>query len=163
MTNASTANTRSEADRTAEMLCRAREIREQLPTLNDEKDKRRLQTELNDLQNQLLEIVDRHARCRIRSSLAQQFPNKGVVAPPKRRDAVHSSDAVVRYTELVNEFFAEVLAKPHLAFWRAQSLDDLRKIMTRAIKNHIRDAIKHRNVKRRHAGDLLRYQHQIKR
>jgi len=67
----------------------------------------------------------------LRPLLARQFP-------------ATAEDTSVRYSAMVNEFFVSVLNQRADAVWQARTLEALRRVATRVIKNDILDVLRRR-------------------
>lgn len=59
-----------------------------------------------------------------------------------RKFSRSAQDTSVRYSMMVNEFFAEVLKKESVQFWQAESLGALKAFASTVISNDIRDVLR---------------------
>jgi len=86
-------------------------------------------------------LVERYFRQTLRPVLAKRFPGKGLQSASAKQQ-LHSNDAMFRYTELVNDFFVQVLDKVDDPFWKKESAIELRNYASIVISNDIRDALR---------------------
>jgi DNA-directed RNA polymerase specialized sigma24 family protein len=96
------------------------------------------------LRNECLELVDCYFRQTLRPVLAGRFPGKGLQSAPVN-ETVHSNDAMFRYTELMNDFFVQVLSRFDDPFWQKHSAIELRNYASISISNRgVRDVLRRR-------------------
>jgi len=100
--------------------------------------------EVESIRGECLELVDRYFRQTLRPALAARFPEKGIQSAPVAESA-YSNDVMFRYTELVNDFFVQVLSNFDDPFWKKNSAIELRNYASIVISNHgVRDALRKR-------------------
>lgn len=133
----------TDIQRVARLLTQQQATSELLARTVDSEECIRLEDEIRKIRHECLELVDPYCRLALRPVLAKRFPGKGVQSAPKGQE-VYSNDAVVRYTELINDFFVQVLAMSDDEFWKKKSAIELRNYASTVISNNIRDLIRHR-------------------
>jgi len=134
----------NDAERLAELLRMQREAGlEMAQTRNPEK-RSQLIARVKQVRDECLVLVDEYFRQSLRPVLAARFPGKGL----------HAGEAMFRYTELVNDFFVQVLATFDDPFWQKDSAIELRNYASIVISNHgIRDALRRRKKQKPFPGD----------
>lgn len=83
------------------------------------------------LEGELIQRLDVYFRDALRPGLAHRFGRQ-------------LDDTSVRYTAMANDFFAKVLDRRPDAFWRARTLQDLRRWTSRVISNQILTVLRRR-------------------
>jgi RNA polymerase sigma factor (sigma-70 family) len=146
-------NRTNDAEFVANLLKDIRELSIQQAALSDQskKEKARLQSEIGSKRRQCLTLVERYFRETLRPLLAKRFPDKGLQSPPSEQE-LFSNDKVFRFTELVSDFFLEVLEKCEDPFWKKGSAIELRNYASTVISNDIRDELR-RNRKQSPLGE----------
>lgn len=81
------------------------------------------------LEQEIVTGLDQHLRRALRPLLEKRFP-------------AAAADTSVRYTTMVNDFFAKVLDRRPDGFWRARTLLDLRRWSSRVISNQIVEVLR---------------------
>lgn len=133
-----------DAARLAELLGKQREAAIAISVTTDLAARKRLAEQVKPIRDECLVLVERYFRQTLRPVLTRRFPGKGLQSAPAA-EQVHSNDAKFRYTELVNDFFVQVLSKYNDPFWRKESAIELRNYASIVISNHgIRDALRRR-------------------
>lgn len=133
----------ADVQRLASLLTQQQKTSRTLAGTKDSGERKRLEEEIRKIRHECLELVDRYFRLALRPVLAKRFPGKGVQSAPKGQE-VHSNDAIVRYTELISDFFVQVLATSHDEFWQKKSAIELRNYASTAISRDIIDVIRRR-------------------
>jgi hypothetical protein len=123
----------NDAERLADLLTEQRELSLRLEQTRSPATSESLKRRIQDVRRECLSLVDHYFREALRPKLAGRFPGKGI-----------TGDAVVRYTELVNDFFLEVLSRFDDPFWRKATAIELRDHASTAISRDILDVLKRR-------------------
>ena len=142
-TNRASMSDFKDAELLAELLTEQREASKALAATRIQEERQRLERKVNKIRRQCIEVVDVYFRKALRPVLAQRFPQKGLQAPPNNQD-VYSNDAIARYTELINDFFVQVLSMSDDEFWRRKTVIELRNYASIAISRDMIDVIRRR-------------------
>ncbi len=145
-----------DAERLADLLSQQRGATLAISQSRDSVQHALLAAHVKDIRDECLALVDRYFRQTLRPVLATRFPGQGLQSAPAKQQ-LHSNDAMFRYTELVNDFFVQVLSKVDDPFWKKDSAIELRNYASIVISNHgIRDALRRRKKQEPLAEDQLR-------
>ena len=98
-----------------------------------------------DLEDEIIGLVDEHFREALRPVLIKTF-GKGV--------ASQQVDASVRYTNVVNDFFAKVLKQRDDAFWQAKTAKELRAWASRVMTNQVLDHFRRKKLAPKVVDDI---------
>jgi len=99
--------------------------------------------EVLEIRKQCLELVDRYLRTTLRPVLVKRFPHKGLESAPAKQE-LYSTDAMFRFTDLLQDFFVQVQSKFDDPFWKKDAAIQLRDYASAVISNNIRDALRRR-------------------
>ena len=133
-----------DATRLAELLSQHREATIAISQTRDPAKQELLAAQVKKVRAECLTLVEHYFRQTLRPVLAKRFPGKGLQSAPAKQQ-LHSNDAMFRYTELVNDFFVQVLSKVDDPFWKKDSAIELRNYASIVISNRgIRDALRRR-------------------
>jgi hypothetical protein len=133
-----------DATRLADLLSQQRAATLAISQTRDPTKRASLAAQVKEKREECLVLVERYFRQTLRPVLAKRFPRKGLQSAPAKQQ-VYSNDAMFRYTELVNDFFVQVLSKVDDPFWKKDSAIELRNYASIVISNHgIRDALRRR-------------------
>ncbi|MEM7785239.1 MAG: hypothetical protein AAF939_21485 [Planctomycetota bacterium] len=116
-----------------ETLKRQRALSVQLESLTGNA-RKTAQDEIKELRRVCLQLVEKHFHECISQKVAQKFPQKvlqGQHTPIKKREL----GVVAQFTELLNDFFVEVLGKDDSVWWKLETPIELRNYATRALIN----------------------------
>lgn len=99
--------------------------------------------EVTEIRRDCIQLVERYFRAHLQPILAKRFPNKGL--HPAHQTYSSAREGQFRYTELINDFFLQVLSRFDDPFWRSDSAIALRNYASIVISNHgVRDALRRR-------------------
>lgn len=144
-----------DATRLAELLSQHREATIAISQTRDPAKRELLGARMKKVRDECLTLVERYFRQTLRPVLAKRFPGKGLQSAPAEQQ-FHSNDAMFRYTELVNDFFVQVLSKVDDPFWKKDSAIELRNYASIVISNRgIRDALRRRKKREPLAEEQL--------
>ena len=90
------------------------------------------------LEDALLRAISEHFNRELRPALARKFRGRT------------AADTSIRYTQMVHDFFVQVLDRRDDRFWRAKSLRALRSFASKVIQHRILDVLR----RQRHRSDL---------
>ena len=96
-----------------------------------------LKQNIKKLEDEIIALVDEHFREALRPVLIKVF-GKGL--------ANRQADVSVRYTSVVNDFFAKFLAERNDAFWRAKTAKQLRSWASVVMRNQVLDHIRRKKL-----------------
>ena len=95
-----------------------------------------LKVQIKNTDQEILILVDKHLRQAARPALLKMF---GPIVGRK-------ADATVRYTNMVNEFFAKVLAMKDDEKWKMETARQLRSYASVVMSNQIRDHLRRKKL-----------------
>ena len=98
-----------------------------------------------DLEDEIIALVDEHFRESLRPVLIKTF------GPTV---ASQQLDASVRYTNVVNDFFAKVLKHRNDAFWQAKTAKELRSWASRVMTNQVLDHFRRKKLAPKVVDDI---------
>ena len=137
----------NDVTRLANLLKEQRDATITLAATRDPATLREIAVAVQRLRNECLALVDRYSRQTLRPVLAKRFPGKGIQSAPQNQQ-VHSNDAMFRYTELIYDFFVQVLSRFDDPFWTQDSAIELRNYASICVSNNgVRDVLRQRRKK----------------
>lgn len=131
-----------DANLLAQLLREQKELATRVQSLTG-KQKADVMAQLNAKRSQCLGLVDRYFRQVLEPILVRQFPGK-VHRGSEKLDQKASVGVMVQFSQLLNDFFVQVLSKFEDPFWRKSSAVELRNLAARAIANDVRDELRRR-------------------
>ncbi|MCA9130020.1 MAG: hypothetical protein KDB22_23190 [Planctomycetales bacterium] len=154
-----------DAKRLRDLLDRQSHLLGSLKPVTQPEQRIAIEKELNNVRRQCIELVDRYFRQVLHPILRQRFPGK---ITDLQTDISRSApvNVVVQFTQLVNDFFVQVLDDPKFdnPFWKKQTLVELRNYASIAISHHgLIDALRRRKKQEAIGDDGVRqvYEDQI--
>ena len=145
---------KNDVKRLADLLKEQRDATLELAVTRDPAERERLTCDVKAKRDQW-ELVDRYFRQTLRPVLAKRFPGKGIQSAP-HNERVHSNDVMFRYTELVGDFFVQVLSKFDDPFWKKDSAIELRNYASTVISRDILDGLKRRRKREQLTDEQVR-------
>ena len=132
-----------DSQRLAELLSQQREVQHALRNAADSVKSQQIRQKLDGIRRQCIELVDRYFRESLQPILANRFPGK--VRQQEDEAKASPVHVLAQFTELVNDFFVQVLSKEDDPFWKKDSAVELRNYASIAISNRgIRDVLRRR-------------------
>ena len=128
----------------AQLLREQKELAIKLAKLTGN-DKESALKRLNAKRSKCLELVDRYFRQVLEPILTRQFAGK-VHRGSQNLDGEANVGVMVQFTQLLNDFFVQVLSKFEDPFWEKTSAIELRNFAAWAIANDVRDELRRRNT-----------------
>jgi RNA polymerase sigma factor (sigma-70 family) len=142
-----------DAIRLAEMLKALRDFALQLDSATDLDERDRLRVAIAGLRDACFQVVDRYFRGTLGPILARRFPGK--VSPPEK-PGKRVPSPMFQYSQLVGDFFVQVLSNYDDPFWKKDSAIELRNYASTVISRDVIDALRRRKKREPLADEQVR-------